>query len=745
MKKIFRKAMTIAGSAALIGMTIGSAAAAAYPAPFTANTAIVVGASAAPSDNIAAASIATNLNANAVSGAVTVIGGDSFKLEKTSVNYNLGDSMVALATSLDEDDMPTALADGVYKDDNREEYDYEQKITVQDANLTLFTDTKYEEKEPTLGFNFVKNANVLDYTITFKDGGIDANAIVGTDLPLMGREYYVLSATNGSGIEEMELLDSSATSMVTDGVSSSITVGGNSYSVSVDYISLTEVKLNINGEATDKLSDGESYELDDGSYVAIKEILYAEKETGISKVEFSIGAGKLKIVSGDDIEINDETIDGVKATLTFGDTLTLIEIEWTAGEEIFLTEADSVAVMPGFEALQVIYGGLDFPTAEITELDAGDQLTLVTTVKDGSLDLEVLDYDANGNISLGGDDYDLVYAVSNDLDLNLSDYFVVSSSADSGEEYATYAYELGKVMNTSSTTEIRLDSISGGSDITFDEIGAEEEVGDVLFTLVSFNNDVDSAVINVTAVTGTDAEISTQKVYTAAGLTIHLPSNVDENSTTTTFVFEEADKDGKTEAGINLTVTVAVNPDETAIEATTRVITAGAGNEVSTLNDNEEIGYLYSELATSYIFNSDATLNEFTVSYYGDEVIADVQIASGETTTSTEAGVMTVKDSEVATVAGKNLVVVGGSAINSVAADLLGGAYREAAFTEATGVADGQFLIQSFDRSGKTALLVAGYSAADTEKAVTYLLNNDVDTTVGEKVIKTSATEATVI
>ncbi len=106
---------------------------------------------------------------------------------------------------------------------------------------------------------------------------------------------------------------------------------------------------------------------------------------------------------------------------------------------------------------------------------------------------------------------------------------------------------------------------------------------------------------------------------------------------------------------------------------------------------------------------------------------------------------MTVMDNAVSTVAGKNLVVVGGSAINSVAAELLGSAYREAAFTSATGVAAGEFLIQSFSRSGKTALLVAGYNAADTEKAVTYLLNNDVDTTVGTKLKGTSATEATLV
>jgi len=106
---------------------------------------------------------------------------------------------------------------------------------------------------------------------------------------------------------------------------------------------------------------------------------------------------------------------------------------------------------------------------------------------------------------------------------------------------------------------------------------------------------------------------------------------------------------------------------------------------------------------------------------------------------------MTVKDADVATVAGKNLIVVGGSAVNTVAAELLGGAYREAAFTSATGVGAGEFLIQSFDRAGETALLVAGYAAADTEKAVTYLLNENPDTTVGTKMKGTSATEAVIV
>ncbi len=742
MKKIMQKAITVLGSAVLIGATIGAAAAANYPEPFTSGATIVVGANANPTDNTAALNIQSDLSGKMVvsGGSTTVSGGDSFRLEKTSVNYNLGDSMTDLANSLDEDDMPNALAEGTYKDDNRDEYDYEQKITVKDASLTLFTDTKYNDKEPTIGFNFVKNAAVLDYTITFKDGGINSSAIVGTDLPLMGSEYYVLSADVTNGSSEMELLDSSSSKILTEGESTNIMVNDKSYSVSIEYISTTEAKLNIDGEITEKLSDGESYELDDGSYVAIKEILYAEKEAGISKVEFTIGTGKLKLVSGDDIEMNDETIDGVEATFDFGGatgTLSEILIEWTAGEEIFLTEEDSVIVMPGFENFQVIYGGLEFPTAETTTFDAGDQLTLETTVKGGALDLEILTYTA-ANLTDGGDDYDLVYAASNELDLNLSDYFVVSSKADSGEEFETYAYELGKVSNSSSETVIRLDSLVNTDTITFDEIGDEQEEGNILFQLVSFDDDADSAVINVTAVAGSDATVTTEKVYTAEGLTINLPGVLAGNRSEVSMLVVESDKDGKVELGGNFTLNVSENVAETAVEVAGVVI--GSGQQVDALADNEYLGYLYSELASSYVYNTDGDLNELTISYYGDEVIADVRIAAGDAViTAGEAGVLVVKDSEAASVSG-NLLVVGGSAINSVAADLLGSSYSEAEFTAQTGVAAGQFLIQSFDKSGSTALLVAGYNAEDTTKAVTALLNSDVDTTVGKKYVSQSTT-----
>lgn len=109
-------------------------------------------------------------------------------------------------------------------------------------------------------------------------------------------------------------------------------------------------------------------------------------------------------------------------------------------------------------------------------------------------------------------------------------------------------------------------------------------------------------------------------------------------------------------------------------------------------------------------------------------------------------GNVVVKDTEVSSVSSKNLIVVGGSCINSVAANLLGGAACGSGFTDKTGVGSGQFLIQSMAStysSSKVALVVAGYEADDTVNAATYLINQGVDTTAGKKYKGTSATSAT--
>jgi hypothetical protein len=255
-------------------------------------------------------------------------------------------------------------------------------------------------------------------------------------------------------------------------------------------------------------------------------------------------------------------------------------------------------------------------------------------------------------------------------------------------------------------------------------------------------------------------ETNFNTLYSAEGLKVFLPyDNVaaatgainitGANPATWQLVMVEEDKDGDIAQGDWINATIGLNSQSPAEVQVSSYTTSAGGADATEIEDTDVYeDWTYSALATKILNDRGPNQYNLELIYHGGEVAADVYITSSDAVISGEggeAGVMTVTDSEVSTVAGKNLIVVGGSAINSVAAELLGGAYREAEFTSMTGVASGEFLIESFNRAGKTALLVAGYNAADTTKAATYLTNNDVDTTVGMKYKGTSATEASLV
>jgi len=768
MKKLFRKAVSVLGSVALVGATISTAAAATYPSPFAdGDYAVVYGAAA---DAAAANTLASGLPSLGGS-TTTVSGGESFTLQKTSDKFNLGDQMTDFATSLDEDDMPVFLADGVYKDSARTEYDYNQRINTKGTQLTWFKDSDYNDKEPTLGFHYASGADVLDYVITFEDGGITNTTLEQTTLPLMGNGYFVLEADDT--LNKLVLLDSSATTIISEGQPVTVNVGGVDYTVEA-LIEESWVKYTVNGETTDKLEDGDSFELEDGAVLASIENLYTSKDTGVSKAEFTIGSGKLTLQSGNEVEINDDPVSGVTATLSFAGVLTSITIDWNTDEEVFVTDENPEVVLPGFNTMKVIYGGLNEPeaTEEVT-FDAGSTATLTVEVEEGTLTLPLAWTDEDGVPYLGEQDEELVVnsTAKSTTGYNFSEgqRFVVSYISSDKEEYKTYAYEVQNVANaTGNAATVTLNSlVTGGSDIELDFIDSNGyEKDEILFNVTNaadYSSAEDWAVINISAAQGSTASVYVNRIYSVGGYEITLPesSTFYENSTTGgangdtlnatsfTVTVEEVDEDAKADNGGGiLTLTMSVDSTEDAIDVSTVTPTGSSGTDYGlqeTLTDDIYVGYFYTPVGSMWQHDRSADLYELVLTSPMEETMATVQIASGTASVSSTSGQKTFMDSESG-YAGKNLVVVGGSCVNSVAARLVGGAHCGDAFAAATGVGPSKFLIQSFSDGGKTATLVAGYEAADTTVAANYLNNegNAVMTDVGVKYIGETSTESAV-
>ena len=797
MKTMFRKALTVLGSTALLGATVGVAAAASYPEPFTSNTAIVTGANAAPSDLVAATGIKSDLDAESTGSTTTTTaeGGEVFSLGKSSDEFQLGYNLGSVFTSLDDNDMTDFLADGNYDDGDIDE-DYTQIITLGTSpNLGLFADTTYDDdKTPTIGFHFDDDL-VLSYTLEFDTALTDYSDLESTDMPLMGREYFVLSA----GSSTLDLLDSAESTIVTEGT----TVEIDGKDVSIEYITATSAKFKVDGELTDKLYDDAAngdkyYELDDESYIVLNENLYESKETGLSKAEVSIGKGKISLAfDGSEIEINDEPVDGLTSTITTDgstavggvatDNVQDITLSWTTDGEEFLVEGGSM-VMPGFEAIKVLFGGLDFPSdSEELLIGSGDTLT----IEMGNFDLDVLYATAEATVTMGDEDRLLhlnataatqttFYLADDDrfiatyLDTDLSDVemlYYEAGNLDVGGSNDEFSLDLNDLI---ADKDIEFDAVSAGDDdtsrgdvtVTLDivyEAGAEVNatgtdsavfITEATAALINATNpaafgggnatDGDTLLVDIAQVTvdHDDSELlHWDKVVSETGMVVEIEASTTLAGTDDHINFYEQTDDG------DLTWTT---PDFIAdaqwdtTDSEVYAVDDSSLNLLETTTDDLYLAYIDGDLATMLEVDEDA--NTYTVTYYGEEVVADVSIASADAvlTSTTSGGVKTILDSEAEK--GMNLIVVGGSAINSVAADLLGGAYRGDVFESMTSVGDGEFLIQSFNWDGDVALLVAGYNAADTQKAALYLQNFDVDTSVGTKYIGSSATtEATMV
>jgi hypothetical protein len=139
------------------------------------------------------------------------------------------------------------------------------------------------------------------------------------------------------------------------------------------------------------------------------------------------------------------------------------------------------------------------------------------------------------------------------------------------------------------------------------------------------------------------------------------------------------------------------------------------------------------------------------ISYPDEQVSVLLYVdAIGSGSGSTTLGDVKVMDDELSnsSMATKNLIVVGGSCVNTAASSLLNSAGCGASWTAATGASSGDWIIQTWANpwgASKIATLVAGWERADTANAATYLTTQNPLTTVGHKLTGKTGTVATVV
>jgi len=776
------KKITALATTALFGISLAAlpVAAANFPAPFvvggSADVAVIHGTGSGVStlDMVQAGNIQTSLQSFITgSGGSSVSGGDSVQLSKATDMFNLGNAANVFITTIDGDDLSVVLADGVYRNDGNDEFDYEQEVTMGTFTLAHFADNDFNNEEPVIGFDLADGTHILNYTLDFtpdnaESDTADWNELEGTTINMLGKEYYILSASNATaGSESLDLLDSASDSIVNSGETVSVTAGGVTYQVSLAFIDDDEVRLTINGETTPSLNEDDTYRLDSGAYIGIKEISFQNFAGGAQQAEFSIGAGKIELVNGAEVEVNNEDVsDLYDHTLTSfvtanGQNLDSITISWAVDDDFWLAfGTDSRELeMPAFGNVKLALGNFVTDAAELTEVgpNGDDRASLDTTVTDGDVSVDILFTNTTHFTGIGKDADELLETDTlPHVNWTANSRWFVATWVN-GDDFESYVLEISDIDDSTADNTTRIRSVATGSNQAIDlDIGETDEIGEISFTLDAAFETGELADITIAAAGGTGT-VNASRIVTAEGLQIQLPFNSTgagvgaldlNNSADATWLmhFTEEDKDGDVAAGVTFNATLGHTADG-EVSVTTVHDGAFSGDADFETSDGSDdfVGYIQSDLATMTLLRTGGDQDDLQVTYHGTEAYGEVFLSETGASITGEAGELLVTDSELSSVQSRNLIVVGGSCINSAAASLVGGALCGSSWTSSTGVGSGQFLIQSYGdafTSGKIALLVAGYEAADTVNAATYLRTQTVDTAAGNKYVGTSSTSA---
>ncbi len=856
MKFNFKKITSVIASAVMLGSTMGLAVAANYPAPFVqggaANVGIVVGASAANSDYLAATGLGVSLQAELAKQTATTTttgasaSGEAVDMATSARGLYYGDALNIARTTLTSSELPNVLADGTFGDLTGTEYTYNQQIVVGNT-LTTFDTSGGDLDDPVLYLDVGTTATdpLYNYTLSFnKNLNVsDSTNVQGQKISILGVEYIIgASSTNST----LYLYGSGETIVVSQDASQTVPIGGEDHVVElVTTTGTNNAKISVDGSSR-AVVKGSSYTFSGGVVVYVKDVTHPSFQGDLRSVELIIGANSLKLENGKKAKTGSEETSIKETNVVISAADHGVISGFTVQIAMANSETDHLAAGESFT--DPVFGGLSVQFAGGTP---------------------ALDSEARGKIKVDTDNARFGYLT-----------FTSARASTAGEQKITYVYDndtddatvqpLLAHQTIASADKGHIHVVEGEKAKEGDWIVVNQGDSGVILEVEDIERDPDALTIDVTltdAITGA-SETKTLSNSTKEGFSKEVSMfggtgytiaanrtdnwiNITWDSATATTVFPRIKlKDGGYLALLtnstvaNATSVILPNGDITLTTTGTKISNETAthkqggitwltedsvgsvdiygivsGASVCEFNDSLGPAVLFIEpkkwddstygdaicvpltatsgssaeikIGTPVINATNSGFKTFTsdtykkqaVDKYGTlvtyedrtnengaatiayplsqmktdtfftEVGATITPGSGGTGSVELLGSVAVADSEISSVQDRNLIVVGGSCINSVAAKILGGSYCGPAFTDATkgngtGVGADQFLIKVVDNpytTGRIAMLVAGYEAADTTKAAEYLKNEGpVATAVGTELKKVTATFADV-
>ena len=645
------------------------------------------------------------------------------------------------------------------------------KYAENDDDVTadhFFVSNNNEIARYKLEFTSTAQSDVTDANGAADTTGLYLDDFEDTTIDLMGNTYTVVqarrTATTGNGVK-LVLMAGATSSTLLEGESNSYTIDGTDYDVSLIYVDQTFAKFVVNGETTSKIADGGTYVLSDKTEIGVSDVLYQSYAGGIHSSSFFLGASKIELQdtavatagSTTELKVGSESIDGADVIITGTDdnttfSISTIELNMTAQDDYFVGAGEKlsdVILAAGDEkellfanSFDMEYQGLSAETTHDIRLKKSSARRYEVDAYDGDnnlVSIPVAYADAQYNLSFGAESNSntagnrKALVVTEGININKDDYFVLTSGTVASGSAKSYLLQYAGVDDSSKTSpKIKFKNKGSGETLEFSATSgstaavtvATIKLGGYSFIVQNASSQIaDDYAVDI-ALSGTSTVGTTRVDFVDSyGMNIDILNTTttaanatQQDSVTLTFSTPNTD-DYDDYAPQNLILNITSGTTDPEVRAAlTGGLTLLAPDGVT------DVTYGYTSMGTFVTFDEPSSdPDELTLTYPENQRQPQVYVTSGATTSATVSGDLvsvtvvdaTKLDSEVASVSAQNLIVVGGPCVNTVAATLLGNPANCA-----DGFTPGKARVKLFEAAnGNVAMLVAGYSGADTRLA----------------------------
>lgn len=696
-------------------------------------------------------------------GAAGVSGGA--KIESTSTSLLLNANLASVDTKIDENELDL-LEKGTLTDDSTNvDYDYEQEIIFGVGSPVVKFDRSQDTDvfdDPVLYLDMDVGPQAYNVTVDFSKVVNTTLLDDGEKLMIAGKEF---SFKNIAVNDDIVIYSSDETVYIELGQSKTVTVAGKEYTVSMDGATETTAVIGVNGERK-SVSENDNVRIG-GLDLTVSDLFISNIGTETASASIFVGSDEIEFDSSGsatsgDVLLGGETLDGVTWAISGSeealDKLTfLVDPSDMEDADEYVEKGKSFAD-PLFKTFEINFVG------EYPELmsSSRDEISLSRSGKDAKLkftnakgvkyELTAFRYDGTSAVEL----YKVVQSkgfngqIAAGTNIAKDDIFVLNEG-DGATGAVTRVFEVNTVKTDSSVDKVELKDIGTGSVYLYkdgDQIGdTGAYVGNISVAGKTFR--INSV---ATYTNSSDHKATASAIYARGDARVTIADDNDGKMLNISEDFFAKIKDDSTPAYFYLNAT----PDTSDSEINVNYLSGSASASVS--DEDSDWAYVVTnygtygvietdqkEKATFYYSpNQETTYSVYvsptgagssakTKSYSEGDVLSGIGTIKAITAGAVSGGAYNINKIKVplakldsdATLGSTNQVIVGGPAVNRLAAEAAGVPYPTYGVNSGLLEGEGEAIIKLYEQGSNVAVLVAGWDAADTQRASAVLAQHD--------------------